>query len=338
MPLFGEFRHDSIVNPQSLTITSTDRERVALRGPRSSGPFAGGIAETGADEIKDQFQVFQFSAQEEGPRILDPSEVEPVIQGSSDKPDVRTKLQLAAFHVGANEEVDARTRATLRIDFGKDEASNSHLDTVFWSIASGLKLYDQVKNEKTAPKQLEANFDKAFANRPIEIPGGLGRLSFEVVKHREPKWWQKLFGFLKSDTGELLTSTIGFPGITTQAVDFVDELLNRLDKNEPEVLFKSRPLTLALSEKARNEFTGGIPGVHMGCLNPGFALLARGRDFATVKEADPIYMAAYGRLKPNGVTIEDFLRGRYADPFENVTYAVIRVLSQEDQLSFDLRF
>ena len=347
MQLFGEYRHDPITG---FPLAETEvPELAALRGaevgalslPRGRGSIAFASADgfsVSKSNLEDQFLLFQFNDQEDGPSVLESSEVKPKLKGSSEQPDVKAQLHLAAFHVGAKENIDSKARATLRVDFGKDEKSNSNLDTVFWSIAAGLKLYDQVKNKKAEPKKLEANFAEAFSNRPIEIPGGLGRLSFEVVKHREPKWWQKVFKFLQSDSGKLLTSTIGFPGITTQAIGFVDELLGRLDKNEPEVLFKSRPLTLALSEKARTDFTGGIPSIDLGTLNSRFALLVRGRDFDTVVDADPTYMASYGLLKPKNVTLPKFLSGSYDDPFRDMTYAVLRVISKEDKLAFDIGF
>ena len=285
-------------------------------------------------EMRDQFIVFQFSSKDTGPRVLETSEVTPSIAGSEDLPDAKARLELTSFHIGKDEDVKKDTKATLRIDFGKDKNSSSPLETVFWSIAAGLELYDEIKKDTAQAKDLKSDFSKAFARRPVEIPGGLGQIRFEVVKHKEPPWWRKVFSFLQSGTGRALTSAIGFPGITAEGIRFVDELVGRLDDSKPEVLFRSRPMTLALTQKAKDEFTGGIPGVEVGAINSGFSLLARGRDYKTLVEHDPVYMAAYGLLRPGAVSIADFLGGSYEDPFQDMTYAVLRTKIVAAELEF----
>jgi hypothetical protein len=47
-------------------------------------------------------------------------------------------------------------------------------------------------------------------------------------------------------------------------------------------------------------------------------------------------MASYGLLKPKDVSVGDFLRGSYDDPFKDVTYAVLRLVMAEAELSFHL--
>lgn len=291
-----------------------------------------GVALSESD-IKDQFIVFQFSQKDDGPTILDTSEVDPAKSGSPDKPDALAIVQLASFSVGADEGIDKNTRATLRLDLGKDSNSESSLDTVFWSIAAGLNLYNDIKNKRSEAKDLKTDFNEAFSKRPVEIPGGLGKLSFEVIKHKEPKWWQRIFKFLQSGTGKALTTAVGFPAITGQAIGFLDELLNRLDKSNPEVLFKSRPMTLALTERARDSFTAGVPSVSVGVMNPGFCLLARGRDYKTIVDNEPIFMGAYGLLKPKEMPLEDFLRSPSANPFNKLTYAILKVGTAETKLN-----
>jgi hypothetical protein len=298
----------------------------AARGPGGARAlFLATDSRTKVD-LADQFIVFQLSNQIEGPSILESSQVTPKIEGARDEPDVLVALEMLSFHTGANEQIDPDARATMRINFGKDESStDKRFDTVFWSIAAGLKLYDQVKNQKAESKEFRTDFHKAFGNRPIEIPGGLGKLSFEVVKHREPAWWQRIFKFLQSDIAKNLVSVLGFPAITIQAIGVLDELLNRLTDSEPEVLFKSLPMRLALSKYARDEFTGGNPRVKIGTLNQGFCVMARGRDFETVSSANAIYYPTYGKLVPQNVSDADLLAGNYDDPLRDVTYAVFRV-------------
>lgn len=343
MSLFGSLKAESITT--GLRIEDSPELRNLLADPSIATlalPEATGALTVSTDrgttlsenDLKDQFLLFQFSEKADGPRILETSQVSPKLKG--DKPDVKARMQLTSFHIGEGEDIDKNARATLRIDFGKDDKSNSPLDTVFWSIAAGLRLYDDVKKKRTEAKDLQSDFDDAFSNRPIEIPGGLGKLTFEVVKHQEPKWWQKIFRFLQNDTGKALTSAIGFPGITTQAIGLVDELVNRVDKSKPKILFKSRPMTLALSEKAKSDFTGGLPGIEVGSLRPGFCLLVRGRDFETIIDNDSVYMAAYGLLRPKNVSLADFLGRNYDDPFKDITYAVLRLVMAEAELSFSL--
>lgn len=284
-------------------------------------------------DLKDQFVVFQFAQAAGGPTILDTSQVEPAKTGSDDRPDALAVLQLASFCVGSDEAVDRNTRATLRLDLGKDSNSDSPLDTVFWSIAAGMNLYNEYKKQPSSAKDLKTDFNEAFSRRPVEIPGALGKLSFEVIKHREPKWWQKVFTFLQSGAGKALTSAVGFPAITGQAIGFLDELLNRLDKSDPQVLFKSRPMTLALTARARDSFNAGVPSVSVGVMNPGFCLLARGRDYKTLLDNKPVYMGAYGLLKPGDMELQEFLQSPASNPFNKMTYAVLKVGTAETRLN-----
>ncbi len=347
MQCFGEFRdqavHSLVRVPKTLaTKAFVQNVKVATLEHVTSSSLMSYVTDEGIalaeKDIRDQFVVFQFGQSTDGPTILDTSEVVPKLEGNEDKPDALAILQLASFHVGEADQIDKDARATLRVDFGKDSNSSSSLDAVFWSIAAGLNLYNEFKKKPSDAKDLKSDFNEAFSHRPIEIAGGLGRLSFEVVKHQEPKWWQKIFSFLQSGTGKALTSAVGFPAITSQAIGFIDELLNKLDKSNPEILFKSRPMTLALTKRARDAFNAGVPSVSVGVLNPGFCLLARGRDYKTIVAGEPGYMGAYGLLKPKAVKLEDFLQGNYNDPFKDVTYAVLRVGSAETRLNPQLNF
>jgi hypothetical protein len=277
-------------------------------------------------DLSTQFIIFQLNNKMDGRSVLESSAVEPNIDGSGDQPDLLVSLEMLSFQLGAQENIDPDTRATMRINFGKDESStDQRFDTAFWSIAAGLRLYDQVKNKKTDGKDLKSNLHKAFGNRPVEIPGGLGKLSFEVVKHKEPPWWKQIFGFLQSGTGEALVSVLGFPAITTQAIKVLDELLARLTDSRPEPLFKSLPMRLALSKYARDAFTGGSERVKIGCLRPGFCIMARGKDFKTIAEADVIYYPTYGKLVPRDLNESELVSGSYQDPLRDVTYVVFRL-------------
>jgi hypothetical protein len=315
-----------VAHPDSATLENT-----------SSGDVLSFATDDGTTlseaDLQDQFIVFQFNADPEGPTVLDMSEVVPTRVGDPDKPDALARIQLVSFNVGANEGIDTDTRATLRLDFGKDTNAESQLETVFWSIAAGFNLYNEAKRKPTEAKDLNSDFNEAFARRPIEIPGSLGRLSFEVIKHDEPKWWQQIFSFLQSGTGEALTSAAGFPAITQQALGMLDELLNRLDTSNPEVLFKSRPMTLALTKRAQESFNAGLKSVNVGVLNPGFCLLARGRDYRTLIDHEPVFMGGYGLLKPKNMKLEEFLQSSISNPFTNITYAVLKIGTAETKLN-----
>ncbi|MEL7020577.1 MAG: hypothetical protein AAGK47_03125, partial [Bacteroidota bacterium] len=278
------------------------------------------------DELANQFIVFQLSSQAEGDTILESSQVEPLLTTTPDQSDVLVQLELLSFHIGQQEQIDRNARATMRIVIGKDENSrDKYFDTAFWTVSAGLKLYDAIQNKTADAKDFKADLSKAFGKRPIEIPGGLASLSFDVIKHREPKWWQRIFRFIQSDTGKNLTSVVGFPAVTHTAINMLDELLNRLDSSQPEVLFSSRPLTLALTDLAKMDYTAGNPRIKVGTLNPGFCVLARGRDFHTIANSSAYYYPAYGKLVPDTVSTGDLVSGNYDDPFRDVTYAVFKV-------------
>jgi hypothetical protein len=284
-------------------------------------------------DLQDQFFIFQLSNQTNGPTILESTQVDPSIEGGEDNPDVLANVEMVSFHLGANEQIDPNTKATLRMNVGKDENStDKKFDTVFWSIAAGLNLYDQAKKAPSSSKDMKSDFQQALGHRPIEIAGGLGKITFDVVKHKEPPWWKKIFSFAESGTGSALISTLGFPALTSQAIRVVDELLDRLGDSGPQILFKGFPMKLAFSKYARNEFAGGNPRVKLGCINRGFAVFVRGRDFGTVASCDALYYPSYGKLVPTNISQNDLLSGRYDDPLKAVTYAVFRVGTKSTKL------
>lgn len=348
MPLF-QFPKNEVLTPYFVPPGSREHA-LGIRAPKAAilslSRKVGGIA-VAADSktpvepaaLQDQFVVFQMNPKAEGPTIFESSQVDPLIEGSPEEPDVLVSLEMLSFNLGANEPVDKAASATMRINFGKDENSRDKaFDTLFWSIAAGLKLHDQAKNKRAESKEFKGDFRRACGNRPIEIPGGLGKLCFEVVKHQEPAWWQKIFNFVGGDAGKSLISVLGFPAVTYQAIGMLDELLNRLMDSKPEVLFKSLPMRLALSKQARTDFSGGNPRIKAGCLNPGFCILARGRDFQAIANSNANYYPAYGKLAPGNVTETDLVSGRYDDPLQDVTYSVFRVGMKKTKLDPTFNF
>jgi hypothetical protein len=300
-------------------------QKVARGDDQPGGPRLAADRGTRID-LADQFLVFQLNGQLEGPAILESTAVEPKIEGGPDQPDVLVALEMLSFQFAHSEGIDKDAKATLRLNLGKDESSTDRrFDAVFWSIAAGLSLYDEARQGRADGKDLKADFHKAFGNRPVEIPGGLGRLWFTVVRHKEATWWQRTFRFLQSDTGKKLVSVLGFPAVTQQAIGLLDQLLEKLEGADPKPLFKSLPMRLALSKYARTEFVGGSQRIRMGCLTSGFAILARGRDFATLNKSNVVYNPTYGKLVPADVSEQMLLEGDYDDPLKDVTYVVMRV-------------
>lgn len=293
-----------------------------------------GLESTGDEDLANQFLVFQLNNTDSGGTILETSLVEPSLDGSDAAPDVQMTIEMIAFHIGEDEGIPDNTRATMRLVIGKDENSrDKYFDAAFWTIAAGLQLFNDAKGKPAESKELKADFTKAFGKRPIEIPGGLARMTFEVVKHKEPQWWQRVFGFIQSDTGRALTSVIGFPAIGHTAIGMIDEVLNKLDADTTGVLFKSRALTLALSKQAKDDFSGGNSRVKVGCINPGFCVIARGRDYPVISNADAFFYSAYGKLVPSSVSEQDLVTGNYQDPFKNCTYGIFKIGMRETTLN-----
>ena len=185
MPLF-QFPKREVLTPYFVSPGSRDRA-LGIRAPKAAtlslSRKAGGVSfaadsktPLAATDLQDQFVVFQMNPKAEGPTILESSQVDPLIDGSQDQPDVLASLEMLSFNLGANEQVDKAANATMRVNFGKDENSRDKaFDTLFWSIAAGLKLYDQVKNKRAESKEFKGDFRKACGNRPIEIQ--IGRAS-----------------------------------------------------------------------------------------------------------------------------------------------------------------
>lgn len=297
----------------------------------------GGAGAPNKDDLKDQFLVFQFGKTKNDPAIIESSSVVPDLKGSDDRPDVHAGLELVSFHVAKGESIDKDTRATMRIDFGNSPTAQM-TEMFTWAVAAGIDLYEKTKKKEGQPSGIKGNLNKSFGNRPIEIAHGLGQLTFQVIKHKEPKWWRQMFSFIGGATGKSIISMLGFPALTNEAIGVINQLLDKFDKSTPEVLFQSRPLRFALTQRAKDEITGGSDRVPMGALNRGYCLLARGRDFSTVVDNDAYYYPTYEKLIPAGVTPDQVVAGAYKDPFEEMTYAVFRLGLLETQLAPQVSF
>jgi len=327
-----KFKPESSITPEDFYSYIEAPEPVGGDGVIHEGLLDGfkaavtGPAKEMPEELKNQFVVFQIAATESGQTIAEASTLEPHYDGSAEQPDMFMNIEMQSFHLAKSETVDKETRATMRLIIGKDRNSrNKMLDDVFWTVSAGLDFYNRNKNERAKPNEYQSDFSKAFGDRPIEIPGGLANITFEVVKHKEASWWKKTFGFLTSDAGRSLTSIIGFPGITQNAIGLLDEVFSRFDRSKTETIFESRSMILALTKQAKMDYTQGNPRIRMGSINPGFCVLARGRDFFKIANADAYFYPHYGVLVPSTVSPGDLVSGNYEDPFEDITYVVFKI-------------
>jgi hypothetical protein len=84
-------------------------------------------------------------------------------------------------------------------------------------------------------------------------------------------------------------------------------------------------MILALSEQAKMDYTGGIPRIRVGCMNQGFCVFARRRDYHIIANANAFYYPHHGVLVPSSVDPADVAAGTYDNPLEDVTYAVFKV-------------
>jgi hypothetical protein len=273
-----------------------------------------------AADLSNQFIVFQSADVSGQPTLLEASGIMPAVSTPAATPDVLLDVSLLSFHVADDETVNKDTRATMRLTLsGGDQESQSPL---YWAVTAGMQLYDEVKSKRPLPSQFETSFKRALGNRSIAIPTAVGTMKFEVVKHKEPKWWHKVFNFLGSGGGKILTSALGFPGVTQDVIKFIDDAASRFEDNNPAVLFASRPLQFAFSKEAKTASSGVVEKI--GALNPGLWIMARGRDFAMLKGQHATYYHTYGMLVPSATPIEDVLAGKANDPLKNVTYAVFK--------------
>ncbi|MBK7477808.1 MAG: hypothetical protein IPN74_01985 [Haliscomenobacter sp.] len=70
-----------------------------------------------------------------------------------------------------------------------------------------------------------------------------------------------------------------------------------------------------VEESARDQYTAGNARIRVGCLSPGFCLIARGRDFQAFNQTNAFFYPAYGKLIPADVAPETFLSPSYQGPF-----------------------
>ena len=259
---------------------------------------------------------------EAGFRLTDPHQIEPTLKGAEDAPDVLLKTELVAFHPSrALTEGESRD-VTLRMDLGQDPASQSSLEPVFWSIAAGLDVYNlATSGGDKSPKSFRSDFSKAFNGSVVQVPGGLSQLRMELVAHKPAPWWKSVFRFASSGTAKSFASAVGFPSILPEAIKIIDEAFSKFF-DDGEVLFSSNPVRYGLTEAAKADFTSGIDGVMLPALTEGLYVAVRGEDLERISTTAK-FLGGYGMLVSADSDPLEVMRGG-VDPFEDVTYAVIR--------------
>ena len=277
-----------------------------------------------SNEIGDQFFVFQLVPTKERKwYIKSPQDIEPLLETNNEAPDVALDCRLLSFHVGDEDKMDPDIKATVRITFGTEHNTRRSRDMgqqLYWAISSGLNLWN-TRGLRAQPRDYRADFREIFGNKFVELPGGAGTLKVEIVKHRKSSWWEKAFNFSNSAAGIGLVSALGFPGVTSRVLHFVDEAANRFVGENAKVLFSSRGLPIAFTKQASNEITQ--TGTRIGGLNAGIWVFARGRDLPLLASKEMTYDATLRRLFPRESNVADIVSGKTLDPLRGVTYAVM---------------
>ena len=160
MGLFTSLTGDVLTPFDYESVPRSDNE--SAPAPRAFGSSQGGRgtqsasikSDSGATpDLSKQFVIFQLNPKANEPAVLEASKVEPKIDGSRDEPDVLVALDLLSLQLGSGEEIDDGTKATLRLNFGKDESStDKHFETAFWSVAAGLNLYNTATKRRATTR------------------------------------------------------------------------------------------------------------------------------------------------------------------------------------------
>ena len=278
--------------------------------------------------LPDQFTLFQMTDDPAAP-IADLHDRPAVLKGSDQAPDAQVRIDLVSFKV-AEGVIDQDMQATLRLDMGEAQSSSLDHDPLFWSIAAGLDLAARAVTGGDT-EQKSAEFGSAFRRRPIEIAGGAARLRVQLVAHKPPPWWRRIFAFADNAAVKQLVSAVGFPGIALDAVKLLDETLSRFEDAAARPILQSQFLNVVLTDRAAQDFSGGLATVKPAVLNTGIYLLLRDADARLVRKTPPIYLGGQGELVPASWWKDGHLIRQADDPYEAMSYVVLRVKTREAQ-------
>lgn len=249
--------------------------------------------------------------------IVDPARVRPALKGSNAKPDVGVQMTLAGAHFAESvwDRSRPNARATMRVT--SRSGVNTDPDTLHWALVAGLDLYEAYKGRRPVTHPIELSTPLATGGQSLQFQQGAGALQIAVLRHRKPSWWDTIFSFLRGSGGQALIASIGFPAITQPALRFVDELTNRVENRDRQPIFQASFANVAFSERGRN--AAAFPAV----LNEGLWLIVNPSDKQVLDQHDAIYYGGFARMipgslknSPNDILVQ-------ADPFSDITYAVV---------------
>jgi len=277
-------------------------------------------------------------------KAVDPYSIQPEIEGSAETPDIYMKMTMEKFHIDKRIYCDKNSTATFRLVVGPAQNKISEkVKPIFWVISAGMKLHELFSNNQgDRDQKMDINLDESFNGKPIEIPGGVVSIHLDVVKHRHPKWWKNLFNFLKDTVGKTVISAIGFPAVTGEAINIIDNTLNQIDRlKDREYIFSSTRTGILVSltkwgdQKAEwfgatGDFSGSL-----GSLNPGVWIMIQTKDIPFFTKTPFYFDQVYGGLIPIGTTPLEAKAPDFVNPFDNTTFAVFKVDMVPTNLSVD---
>lgn len=277
----------------------------------------------------DQFIIFQLGETQKA-GVLFTNDVIPKLKGSKAKPDINLTVDIDAFWISDDDKIDPNSKIMLQLVVGQERPSNNW-DKLFFCINAGLDLYNSNGIRFSEGQQFRKGTNQAFGQKPISLPGGLGSITLKVVKHQEPPWWKSIFDFAKTNSAKDLISLVGFGGITGPALKTVGIMMDSLFTKPPELLFKSESIKTALSVRGQMELSGGSDLVRVSCLNEGFWLMCRIKDYDLIREHRPTYFAGNGMLAPDHLNYIEASSEK--NPFRKMTYFVLKVKAKEIDLN-----
>src|SRR5208337_1075659 len=113
--------------------------------------------------------------------------------------------------------------------------------------------------------------------------------------------------------------------IALDAVKLLDAAMGRFEDARAKAIFRSRPMTVALTERAAEDFGAGLDTIRPAVLNDGVFVLLRHRQADIVRGTPPVFLGGYGRLVPRDSWDGQTLKLPAADPYSDLSYAVLRV-------------
>lgn len=285
-----------------------------------------------ANKLANQFIPFQIVGTADKNVVRQVHEIEPILEGKEDRPDVLMRIEMVNFHLADDERLKKNTRATMNITIRQENAVDDKLEPLYWVASAGLDLYN-LFNDKGKKQETKTDFHEVFARRPIELPNGIGVLKFDVIKHEEKKWYDVAFDLFTSKIGKAAIAVFGLPGVAVESAGIVKNLVGKIKDRRAEILFDSKELPLVFTKAAKNRILKDSQHNMVGSIQPGMFILTRGRDYKLFKEQSPYYHFTYQKLYPQETTPQQMLDPGYIDPFKNCTYAIFRVAVVDTKLN-----